>query len=112
MLCALYVLYMESTFGMCGIQLEGALCSDVGESIPGRFSIDTSLLIFFSIVVPVADEIIVDIDELLFNFIYMYVLYIYFFRGRYCTCTLYTHVFITYMYDLFLALRPVFSSTE
>ena len=76
MLCALHVLYMESTFGMCGIQLEGALCSDVGESIPGRFSIDTSLLIFFSIIVPVADDIIVDIDELLYNF--MFVFYIFF----------------------------------
>ena len=64
---------------MCGIQLEGALCSDVGESIPGRFSIDTSLLIFFSIIVPVADDIIVDIDELLYNF--MFVFYIFFLEG-------------------------------
>ena len=92
MLCALYmyVLHMESTFGMCSIQLEGALCSDVGESIPGRFSIDTSLLIFFSIVVPVADEIIVDIDELLFNF--MFVFYIHFLEGDT------VHVHCTHMY--------------
>ena len=64
-----HVLYMEFMFGMCGIQLEGALCSNVGESIPGRSSsIDASLLISFSIVVLVADEIIAGIDELLFNF--------------------------------------------
>ena len=36
--------------------------SDIGESIPGKFSIDTSLLIYFFIFV--ADEIIVGIDEL------------------------------------------------
>ena len=59
---------MEFMFGMCGIQLEGALCSNVGESIPGRSSIDASLLISFSIVVLVTDEIIAGIDELLFNF--------------------------------------------
>ena len=55
------------------------------------WKIDTSLLISFSIVVLVADEIIAGIDELSFNF--MYVHYIYFLEG----CTV--HVDCTHMYS-------------